>query len=263
MSLTSLELALLVLTVEFALIAGAITFVALRRGRQTAAAQVTQANDLVAKVDADETARRAALSAIFSETYRFDSSETERVVADFIERERAFYNAIIGVHLGRGGKTLSDVPAELTRVVAPWLRLTPKHMVSSDAIDALQTENSALNVELASTKRVLDELMAEYNAAFHKEKMLGASRAPTATEVSQAEALDEAGTPPLAPDLDESAIAEPDMAEEDSGEIIALDLDLNLGDLPEPVQPAQLTPHDLDELMENLDAEYKADVAAA
>ena len=176
MPTTALELGLLVLTIEFALVAIAIGGLALRGGQRTHAVQVTAAASLVTKVEATEAARREALSAIFCDTYNFEAAEAERVVTDFIERERAFYNAMIGVHLGRGGKSLDEVPAELTKVIAPWLRLTPKNMINADTVQALENANSMLNQELASTKRVLDELMDEYNAAFHKEQQ----RHPTA-----------------------------------------------------------------------------------
>ncbi len=262
---TSLEVGLLILIVEFAGVAGAILFVALRRGRHTENSQTSEISSLVSKVAATTDARREALSAIISETYQFEADETERVVSDFIERERAFYNAMIGVHLGRGGKTLADVPAELTKVVAPWLRLTPKNMVSADAVEALATENSALNQELSSTKRVLDELMDEYNAAFHKAQQAQRMTTATTPEIDTHDLLsidDEdlpvpamsSATAPLATPLPPAAA---DFFEEE-GEIIALDLDMGDTGAAE-----DLTPNDLDALMENLGTEYTHEAAAA
>ncbi len=255
MPTTSLELGLLLLAVQFAGMTIALAVVLLKRGRATEQQQTQAVTGLVNKVEATADARREALKTVFSDTYQFDGEEAERVVTDFIERERAFYNAMIGVHLGRGGKTLADVPAELTKVVAPWLRLTPKHMVSADAVEALETANSALSAELESTKRVLDELMEEYNAAFHKENRL-----------AQAAAADMHGEDLLSIDDSEpvprAAPSPTAAAEAVDGEIIALDLDM--GDaMTETNAPDALTPNDLDALMENLDADYEpAEVAA-
>ncbi len=163
---TTLELALAVLSAEFALLA--IIFAALlwRGGRQRQAAAVATVSALVANVAQSEAPRREALLAVLHDTYKFDGEKAERVVSDFIEREQAFYNMLIGVHLGRGGKTLADVPAEVTRLVAPWLRLTPRNAVDEAAVAALESQNTALNAELAETKLVLDDLMNEYSAAF-------------------------------------------------------------------------------------------------
>ena len=163
---TTLELALAVLSAEFALLA--IIFAALlwRGGRQRQAAAVATVSALVSNVTQAEAPRREALLAVLHDTYKFDGGQAERVVSDFIEREQAFYNMLIGVHLGRGGKTLADVPAEVTRLVAPWLRLTPKNAVDEAAVVALESQNTALNAELAETKLVLDDLMNEYSAAF-------------------------------------------------------------------------------------------------
>jgi hypothetical protein len=261
---TSLEVGLLILLVEFAAIAGAIVFIALRRGRHTEKTQATEITGLVHKVEATTEARREALSAIISETYQFEAEETERVVSDFIERERAFYNAMIGVHLGRGGKTLEDVPSELTKVVAPWLRLTPKNMVSADAVEALASENSALSQELSSTKRVLDELMDEYNAAFHKEQQAQRTAATATPEIDTHDLLsiDDDDLPlaavsPATTPLPTPPPAATDLFEEE-GEIIALDLDMGDTGAAE-----DLTPNDLDALMENLGTEYAREAAAA
>lgn len=259
MGLTALEFALLGLTVQFAAIACGILFAFLRRGRVEVLAQTAAVTGLVSKVEATADARREALSAIIAETYRFDDAETERVVSDFIERERAFYNAMIGVHLGRGGKTLADVPGELTKVVAPWLRLTPKGMISADAVEALENANSVLNQELASTKRVLDELMEEYNAAFHKERERAAEAAAEATHEQDLLSIDDDLVP--APRSAERAAAPAATDDDPGGEIIALDLDV--GDESAPAPADGLTPNDLDALMENLDAEYAPKSAAA
>lgn len=166
MTFTTLELTLAILAAEFALAAVVFATLLWRRGRQQQAAAVASVDALVSSVTQAEAPRRDALLALLRETYRFDGEESARVVSDFIEREQAFYNMLIGVHLGRGGKTLADVPAELTRLVAPWLSLTPRGTADEAAVADLESRNSALSAELDETKRVLDDLMDEYSAAF-------------------------------------------------------------------------------------------------
>ena len=167
---TSLELALLLLCCEFALLAATYVWFQRRRERRQETTAVADITSLVTNVERTETQRRTALLATMQEIYRFGPEEAERVVSDFIERERAFYNALIGVHLGRGGKSLVDVPAEITKLVAPWLRITPQGQVDVSKVVGLQDANSALSDELADTKKVLDSLMVEYSAAFRKQQ---------------------------------------------------------------------------------------------
>ena len=138
---TSLELALLVLCVEFGLVAVVIMFVSRRTERQQQNTAVENVTSLVATVEKTEVHRRDALMATMQEIYRMDAAESEKVVGDFIERERAFYNALIGVTLGRGGKSLADVPAEVTKLVAPWVRITPRGQVeAAQALGATKWE---------------------------------------------------------------------------------------------------------------------------
>lgn len=163
---TTLELALATLVAEFALLAIVFATLLWRGGKRREAAAAASVDALVTNVTESAAPRREALLTVLRATYRFDQEEAERVVTDFIEREQAFYNMLIGVHLGRGGKTLADVPAELTRLVAPWLRLTPRATPDDEAVAALESRNSALSAELDETKQVLDDLMNEYSAAF-------------------------------------------------------------------------------------------------
>jgi len=163
---TTLELALTALCAEFALLSAGLCFMMWRGGKRQEQSTIANVSSLVSTVEQSDSPRREALLTVLRETYRFDDSKAEKVVSDFIEREHAFYNALIGVHLGRGGKTLADVPAEVTRLVAPWLRLTPTPVIDEDAVEALQTQNLTLTNQLAETKEVLDELMSEYSAAF-------------------------------------------------------------------------------------------------
>ena len=163
---TTLELALTALSVEFALLTLVFAALLWRGKRRQQAAAVATVSALASTVAQSEAPRREALLTVLRGTYKFDVEAAERVVSDFIEREQAFYNMLISVHLGRNGKTLADVPAEVTRLVAPWLRLTPRAAVDEETVAALASQNSALNAELAETKVVLDDLMNEYSAAF-------------------------------------------------------------------------------------------------
>lgn len=162
---TALELALAVLLAELTVFACVLLFVFMRTARRKEAQVKAEATALVEKVEISGSGRREALSTIFKSTYKFDDEEAEAAVSQFVERERAFYNFLLAVHLGRGGKKLTDVPNELAKVVAPWLRVTPKHHAE---IEGLTQEKTRLETELTETKRVMEELLAEYSAAFRK-----------------------------------------------------------------------------------------------
>jgi hypothetical protein len=192
---TTLELALAVLSAEFALLALVFATLLWRGGRRQQAAAVASVSALVSNVTHSEAPRREALLAVLHDTYRFDGEQAQRVVSDFIEREQAFYNMLIGVHLGRGGKTLADVPAEVTRLVAPWLRLMPKGTTDEAAVAALESQNTALNAELAETKLVLDDLMNEYSAAF----LRGGEKPMLDLDEDDLGAVAEVAPPPPAP----------------------------------------------------------------
>jgi len=268
---TPLELALLVLSVEFALLSAGLCFVLLHGGKRQEQSSMASVSSLVTSVEQAHSPRREALLTVLRETYRFDDDKAEKVVSDFIEREHAFYNALIGVHLGRGGKTLADVPAEVTRLVAPWLRLTPKPVIDDSEVEALQTQNQTLTHQLAETKDVLDELMNEYNAAFLR------GRTQPMVDLDTGEAPQD-----LSPDstlADESPLDDhpPSLGDVPDDELLSMDDDiadvvaapaeaagdedgfgLNVIDLDDDDDPAlagepePLSQSDLDALMDNL-----------
>jgi len=262
---STFETALLFLSVEFALLCIGFAFAQWRGGKRREQTTIANVSSLVSTVEQADAPRREALLTVLRETYRFDEGKAEKVVSDFIEREHAFYNALIGVHLGRGGKTLADVPAEVTRLVAPWLRLTPSKVVDESAVAALQTQNFELTNQLAETKQVLDDLMNEYSAAFLRgstEPMVRldadiAAPAP-APEVTLAdEDFVSAGPAPLGdvPDdallsMDEFAdirVETPGTPEGGDFDFAQNVIDLDSGDVPPP-----LSQSDLDALMDNL-----------
>lgn len=219
--MSTLEAALLFLTVEFALLAVALAYSQLRRGKRRERATLASVDSLVTTVAQSDAPRREALHTVLRESYRFDADKAERIVSDFIEREHAFYNALIGVHLGRGGKTLADVPAEVTRLIAPWLRLTPAPPADGGAVETLQSENQDLSRQLTETKQILDELMDEYSAAFLRNVSEPMVRVDGDAEAS-------------APDL------EADSAADDALE--AVDLDSILDAMPAVADAAHDTP---------------------
>ncbi|MBI4694858.1 MAG: hypothetical protein HY749_12630 [Gammaproteobacteria bacterium] len=200
---TSLELALLILAAELAILAFVLLFVFMRKARRKEAQVEAEATALVEKVEVSDSGRREALTTIFKNTYKFDDDEADTAVSQFVERERAFYNFLLAVHLGRGGKKLTDVPNELAKVVAPWLRITPKKNAEIDDLtqekNDLTEQKTKLETELADTKRVMEDLLAEYSAAFRKgeEPLTMAEAAPQ---------------PPPAPAADDGLLSMDDFA---------------------------------------------------
>lgn len=163
---TSLEAGLLILTVEFGILAAVITYFAYRGARTVEAESTAQATELVSKVSNTEDARKVALQTVFKEKYQFEGDELTAVVDEFMQREKAFYNAVVGAFLGRGSKKISDLNDELTKVVAPWISITPKNMVDRETAESLAQEKSQVETELGETKQVLEKMIAEYNRAF-------------------------------------------------------------------------------------------------
>ncbi|MEQ8495521.1 MAG: hypothetical protein RLW42_15030, partial [Gammaproteobacteria bacterium] len=110
-------------------------------------------------------------------------------VEEFIAREQAFYQVMTSVYLERDDERLKAIPEELTKVISPWIRMTPKNMVAATEVDALSASNDALsqsndalNAELEETRRSMDELMSEYMKAFHKDAAARAAAAPATVD---------------------------------------------------------------------------------
>jgi len=271
---STLEAALLFLCVEFALFAATLAVLQLRGGKRQQHATLANVTSLVSTVEQAAAPRREALLTVLRETYRFDDEKAEQVVTDFIEREHAFYNALIGVHLGRGGKTLADVPAEVTRLVAPWLRLTPSKVVDESAMEALQTQNLALTNQLTETKQVLDDLMSEYSAAFMRGKtepmvrVDGGESAPVPDVTLADEDLTPAGPAPLGDVPDDELLSMDDITDlaapeappaareevaDENFDFVQNVIDLDSDDDPVLADaPPPLSQSDLDALMDNL-----------
>ncbi|TCT21970.1 hypothetical protein [Thiobaca trueperi] len=242
--MSTLEIAGLILTVEFALAAWAILFVLLRRQRQSLQTDHAHADAAIKELANNEVSRRDALSTLFQSTYGLEGAELESRVDAYVEREQAFYSAMLSLYLQRDGEKLKNLPAELTKVLTPWAGLTPSGMVPADEIGSqigsLEHEKTQLATELEHTKRTLEQLMDEYMAAFDK------AQAPPETPAS----------PPSAPA--EDVIAADIVFEEETLEEETLELDQNRPDArpdvsePEPeikAEPASKSTADLDALL--------------
>lgn len=299
---TSLELALLILSVEFGLLAVAITFFSYRGTRSAEAESTAEASELVSKISNTEEARRTALETVFRDKYQFEGDELTEAVDEFMAREKAFYNAVVGAFLGRGKNKISDLNDELTKVVAPWISITPKKMVDADTAQALAAQKSELESELGETKQVLEKMISEYNRAFRVESGGAAAAAPSASDSIDDEMYeigdidDDAGdagatddellsfnlggegddaTPAQSPAPDESAAPgskDIELSEEEASDsdLVSATID-DLEDDPEVDAAATLvdradkpmTADDLDDLMQSLESESIDDVETA
>lgn len=190
MSLSTLGFAALVLAVEASLLAWLVPAFLLRRSRRagTAAAAAEQAgvSEMFEDVEGQEPARREALSTIFATTYNMAGEALERRVDEFLEREQAFYQVMTSVYLERDPERLKEIPEELTKVVSPWVRLTPENVVGADAVEDLEARNETLQSELDQTRKSMDELMAEYTAAFERARAAEARAGDGAAEAEPA-----------------------------------------------------------------------------
>tara|TARA_R110002096_G_scaffold32768_11_gene95133 strand:+ start:141 stop:1112 length:972 start_codon:yes stop_codon:yes gene_type:complete len=196
---TTFEAAFAILAVEFALLAPLAVFFSLRGRRNVEAATTSEATELVTKVADTEDARRTALQTVFREKYRYEDSELEQAVEEFMQREKAFYNAVVGAVLGRGDSKISDINDELTKVVAPWISLTPKNMVAAESVEAVATEKDRIEIELGNTKETLEKMIAEYNRAFLRE----AEKDKAEAEAEANPSVDDEPEPDVADELEE------------------------------------------------------------
>ena len=174
LGLTTLELTGLVLSSEFALIALLVPALLQRRHQQHQGVERADAEQLLDDVEARTPTRREALSTIFTSTYALDGAELEAKVDEFIAREQAFYQVMTSVYLERDSRRLQELPDELTKLIAPWLRLTPRNTVAAADLTALASANADLESELADTRHSMQALLDEYTAAFERERAASA-----------------------------------------------------------------------------------------
>lgn len=216
-SMTALELAGLVLSFEFALIACVLPAWLLRgRSRQSAVEQA-DARDMLETVEQGEPSRREALSTIFESTYQLEEDELESRVDEFIAREQAFYQVMTSVYLERDSSRLKEIPAELTKVISPWIRMTPQGGgdADADAVANLAEANNELSAELERTRQSMDELMQEYLKAFDKEGRTPPKEMAALAAEEAAQAADESADTAAA-DGGEGAVA----ADDDTDDLV-------------------------------------------
>lgn len=183
LALSTLELTALVLSGEFALVALVVPAMLLARRQQHQTVEQADAEQLLDSVEERAPTRREALSTIFTSTYALEGAELEAKVDEFIAREQAFYQVMTSVYLERDSSRLQELPDELTKLIAPWLRLTPRNTVAAAELAVLASTNAGLVSELADTQRSMQELMEEYTAAFERER---AASAPARTAAAPA-----------------------------------------------------------------------------
>lgn len=216
--LTALEMAGLILSGEFALVAFVVPALLLRHQRRQVSADTVATETLLGAVEAKAPSRREALATIFSTTYQLQGEELDARIDEFVAREQAFYQVMTRVYLERDGDSLQALPEELTKVISPWLRLTPRNMVDSASLSTLATTNAELSAELDETKRSMADLMHEYMRAFDKGRALEEATAAEAVPLAPASAI--AGVPASKPEIRrEPAPAETlQMAADDGGQ---------------------------------------------
>lgn len=208
--MSALELSGLILAGEFALVAWGVLFVMMRRQRKLLDDEHSHAGAMMRELETTEEVRRDAIASLFESTYRLEGEELNAKVEEYVEREKAFYNAMLSLYLERDGRKLRDLPEELSKVLTPWAHMTPTGMVHASEIGNLSTEKEAIAAELESTKNTLEQLMDEYMAAFergHKTPEKESSPPPAEAAAPAAEPTDIDDEPKAALGMDTFDVA--------------------------------------------------------
>lgn len=163
--MTTLELASLIMSVEFALVSAGVLYVVRRRQRHAAQAQGA---DLQTAVKGAAAERRESLTKLFRSNARLKGRELTVTVEQFMAREQAFYDAMLNIYLNREGKSLKDVPDELRKVLMPWVELQTATSQDSGDIGDLRAENAQLTAQIEHNKEVIERLLEEYDASFSR-----------------------------------------------------------------------------------------------
>ncbi|MBK1648234.1 hypothetical protein [Rhabdochromatium marinum] len=166
--MTTLELASLIMSAEFALASAVILFVVRRRQRRAAADQHSQTADLKSTVQGELPSRRESLTKLFQSNAQLKGRKLTTTVDTFLAREQAFYDAMLNIHLNENGKSLRDIPDELRKVLSPWAELQANTNQEVTALGDLRTENAELGEQLQHNKEVIERLLEEYNATFNR-----------------------------------------------------------------------------------------------
>ncbi|NEV62059.1 hypothetical protein [Thiorhodococcus minor] len=183
--MTTLEISALVLAGEFAIVAWVILFITMRHQHKRIHEDHAHAGAVMRRLETDEFSRRDALTNLFETTYHLEGDDLAAKVDEYVAREKAFYNAMLSLYLSRDGAKLKQIPEELTKVLTPWVEMTPTGMIEASEVNDLENEKAALATELASTKDTLEQLMDEYMAAFKKDQEEAAAAEAPAPEPVQ------------------------------------------------------------------------------
>ncbi|EIC22443.1 hypothetical protein [Thiorhodovibrio frisius] len=166
--MTTLELASLIMSAEFALASAVILFIVRRRQRSAARTQETQTAELHQSVESEIPSRRESLTKLFQANAQLKGRQLTTTVNQFLSREQAFYDAMLNIYLNKDGKSLADIPDELRKVLTPWAELQESANEDSAVAGDLQAENTELSQQLEHNKEIIERLLEEYDATFNK-----------------------------------------------------------------------------------------------
>ncbi len=197
-------------------ICAAVVIVMLRKSSGDKQAATT----LVNKLKKNEPRREESLREIFASNYHLEGDELDARVAEFLEREKAFYKMLIATYMQHDGKQFPKLSEALEDLIAPCIELTPAGLVDAGELatvtsdlDTLKEENDELAAELQANKDIVRELMKEYSAAFEKGTE---TDKPLPEAVAEIQGTEDTRT---SPQTTAAENVEPEMAEEE------LDLD--------------------------------------
>jgi hypothetical protein len=184
--MTTLELASLILSAEFALASAVILFLVRRRQRRAEQHQSAQGADLQAQVAGELPSRRESLTKLFQANAQLKGRKLTTTVDQFIAREQAFYDAMLNIYLNKEGKSLGDIPGELRKVLTPWVDLQASANEEVAALGDLRAENAELSEQLNHNKEIIQRLLEEYDATFNKFQQTSEPSSESGPESKQA-----------------------------------------------------------------------------
>ncbi len=236
------------------------------------------ASEFVNKVDGVETARREKLEQTFSRNLGLEGEELAQKVAEFLEKESAFYKTLLTVFLSKEPKFLNKAYSELNGVMENWSDIVPEGIVDdtqikqlNEDIIKLKEENDLMSGKVKQNHDEMEALMFEYTAAFRKNDGSEQSRnSPVIEERKEAEHTDQENGEKNSPE--EPPVAEPiEMFEDVQTDMIVetefeglLDLSNHESGINEQdtadSDPAMAIAEDLGELLNAAVDEHSADL---
>lgn len=175
LSLSALEIGLLVLSLELAIALFVVTRTALKARAAVTRADSRAAESLLDHVQEKVQTRRQALELVLRDAYSLEEEELAKFADEFMAREEEFYKVIADTFKGRDYGRLVNLTEDLNKVVAPCIGLVPKNQVKRSDADALKTQldelemtNERLRRDLQDSTTSLEQMTAEYNAAFER-----------------------------------------------------------------------------------------------